>query len=432
MRSSRRKFGSSVLAALVLAGCNSQLNLTGTPAQPPIESSSTVRATLTAGAAGQLATVTNVSELPAEVKQATNLSVAFAKTKVPVSRVGGGLSFTVPAGTRTGIEANGDWKVVFIMDDRTSRIVTLKTGSPVQYGDPMILTDPSPATLARGTSIKLTANTDATEADYQFAWSYAASAAGPFTPIRGESKTVSWTPPSAGNFFIKIDAVDRKSQVPYSTVSAQAVVFVTEIANAITTSAKTYDRGDRVELAFNVPQAGGGPFTWYVARQGTSATGAPNWTLIPGSEKTNYFLPSDAGGYQVRVDAPQADGSVQSFTTSDSVFTVVNRQPLIQSDPVNQVTSPGGGVTLVLNARGAEEGKYTFLWSVSQSPAGPWTSLPVKSPTDLRSKRYGWTTTPATAPGAYYVRVIASETSGSASYTFISDTPVVTIQTGSN
>ena len=56
---------------------------------------------------------------------------------------------------------------------------------------------------------------------------------------------------------------------------------------------------------------------------------------------------------------------------------------------------------------------------------------------DLRSKRRSWETQtartingitiPGTAPGQYFVRVQANRRDGTASYTFTSDAPVVTV-----
>ena len=55
----------------------------------------------------------------------------------------------------------------------------------------------------------------------------APSASGPFQSIPGAGKAIDWTPAQAGNYFIKIDAIDRASHQTSSAVSGQALVLVT-------------------------------------------------------------------------------------------------------------------------------------------------------------------------------------------------------------
>ncbi|MFN3431554.1 MAG: hypothetical protein ACK46X_16575, partial [Candidatus Sericytochromatia bacterium] len=417
----------TLLLALVLAGCDSQITMTGTPAAPTIAAEAGVPAILTASAAGSQVVIDNPGLLPEAVRNAGTLEVAVGGTKTTVVRSPGGFyTFTLPANVRTGLDVAGNLRVVFIMDDRKSQIITLKTGSPVAFGQPAVITDPNPAFITRGLKVKLKANTDASTDAYQFSWAAGPSAQGPWSPISGTGKDVEWTPAAPGNYFVKIDAIDKATRQSYSTVTSQALVFVndpegvvttepssgsvargasvklnfnrpagltgenlsynwsagpspqgpwaaiqgegttvdylptsvgqsyvkvdvtnkatgevnsfvspksvvlvTESRPIITPSATSVDRGAKVDLTLNIANPGPGPFTWYYA------TAPGQWVLIPGNGPTNSLIVNPAGAYNFRVDISQATGGVKTFATTDAVLNVVEREPLIQTDPVN-------------------------------------------------------------------------------------------------
>ncbi len=518
---------SILMLALALPACDSQLPLTGTPAIPPAVGA---RATLAASAAGTTVTIDKPGTLPAAVRDAADLKVAIGPALIAVTRDPGGYyAFTVPVGSRIEPDVAGAWKVLFVMDDVASQIVTLQTGSPVLFADPPVLTDPAPALLVRGLELALTANTRAEAAQYQFTWSFGTSAAGPWLPIAGQGKAVAWTPPADGNYFVKVDAVDRATRQSYSTVTPSALVFVTDGDEVITTvpTSGAAERGGTIRLAFNRPAGLGGgdlDYAWswgpsphgpwtpisgnapevayrptaigsaYIkaevssratnrvttfvtpdaavfvderrpivtADPGTAlrgdrigltlnlaATGPVNWyygkggawTPLTGTGRTNSFVVNEAGTYGFRVDVPDADGAIDTFTTTDPVLNVSEgTTPLVTSDPPNSVINRGASVKLVLNARGVDEANYRYIWYVSNSPNGGWSALPVERASDLYKKTYEWQTeTRVRLPdggsriliqpaGSYFVRVDASEKHGSKTYTFTSSSPVVTIE----
>jgi hypothetical protein len=518
----------SLILALALVGCDSQISMTGTPAATPVAAEVGVPAILSAGAAGQTVVIDNPSLLPEAVRTAGTLEVAVGGAKVPVAKGAGGFyTFSIPSTVRPTLDVAGNLRVVFIMDDRRSQIITLKTGSPVGFGQPAVVTDPNPAFITKGLEVHLKANTDASIDRYQFTWSAGASAQGPWTPIPGQGKEVDWTPAVAGNYFIKVDAVDRQTQLSYPTVTSQALVFVTEPEGVVTSmpasgsvergapvkltfnrpsglagenlslswsaatsaqgpwtsiqgegtsvdflptnvgsyfvkvdvtnkatgevnsfttpktvvlvteskpiitpSATSVDRGAKVDLTLNVADPGPGPFTWYYSR-----VSAPTWVLIPGNAKNNTFIVNEAGAYNFRVDISQATGGVKTFTTTDPVLNVVEREPLIQTDPINLTVRPGDTVPLVLKAAGVEESKFRFVWFYSANPLTGWTTIPFEQVEDQYKKRFLWETTTTfgnvttvVSPGAYYIRVDAIERTGTATYTFTSSGPVVNIQ----
>lgn len=532
----------ALIAALALlsplAACESQFTLLAQPAASPV-ATGTVRALLAPGPAGTGVTIDNPAALPQAVREAQNLEIAIGGSTIPVTRNPGGyFTFTVPAALSAGLnpDINGNWKVVFVMNDTGSQIVTLSTGSPVQFSNPPVRTDVAGGAVVRGLDVKLTANTDASTDKYQFTWSYSTSGMAPWVPIPGQGKEVEWTPAQQGNYFIKVDAVDKATQQAYSTTTPSAIVFVTEDEDVITTTPasgsvnrgtavslvfnrpqglpgteftyawsvgpslqgpwtlvqgqgatvqwlpttpgtyfvktevsnrttgevntfvspnaavfvnegmpivtanpNTALRGDRVGLTLNLPELAKGNVSWYFSRTG-AGVGA-QWTPINGVGRTNDFLVNESGTYSFRVDVPDANGTIKTFTTTDPVLNV-NEGPtrLITSDPPNSVISRGGSVNLVLNARGVDEVNYRYIWYVSTNPVAGWMALPVESAKDLTKKIYNWRTeTRVNLPfggstlviqpaGSYFVRVDASEKNGANTYTFTSSAPVVTIE----
>jgi hypothetical protein len=510
----------------VLMGCDSQLNLTAQPARQPVEAAAGVRAIVTATPFGQSVTIDNPATLPEAIRAARDLKVAVGGgTLIPVTRQAGGYyTFVLPSNARVTQDVSGNMRVTFVMDERQSQIVALNTGSPITFQTPAILTEPAPAFLVRGLDATLTANTTADEQAYQFNWFYSTTGTAPWVSIPGEGKKVRFTPPQSGNYHIKLDTVDRKTQLSYSTVTPTALILVTDGENVISTTPsggniergtavtlnfnrpnglkgdalkwswgyaanpggpfstiagdtatttwlptglgaffiraevsnpatgevntfvtpraavfvnegrpivtvnpQSVRRGDLVTLQFNVANPNNRPLNWYVSRQ----TGpAPSWSLIPGATNTNTLIVNESGSYHFRVDMPDDNGNLRSFTTTDPVLGVTETEPLLQSVPLNQVVNPGSSVTLQLNARGVNESEFQLTWYVSNNPLlGAWTALPFKKARDASKKTFEWETNVATTrAGSYFVRVDAARRDGTAVYTFTSSGPVVTVE----
>jgi hypothetical protein len=526
----------AIALLITLAGCQSQTTQT---AVLPNQATTTVSATLTTTAAGQTVSVTQVDQLPERVRQAAKLQVAAGGALIDVTRsADGSITFTTPANTPLVRDAAGNVNVLFVVNEHESVAVTLATGAPVAFAQPPVLTDPPSGAIVLGSSVRLTANTTADPAQYQFAWSFASSSQGPFQPIPGDAKTVSWTPATAGNFYIRVEAINRATrqtsvvtnvqpvavntadtvivtepasgfvslgdrvslsfrrpagfvgtrlnyawsvspslQGPWTALTEQgervsftpgapgsyfvrlevsneetgevatfvsptAAVVVGQSGPIITPSRQSVERGDAVELKLGAESADNAGITWYMAPSSGGVTGA--FTRIQGvNGKTIQFVATDAGAFNFRADVPQPDGTIATFTTSAPVLSVVETTPIIQSVPPNAVIKPGEDATLVLNARGVPEGEFRFIFSVGLSAQGPWQTIVLADSDELTEKRRKWQTTraqfvtlpngnttqvPGTTPGAYYVKVDASEVNGTRAFTFISNTPVVTVQ----
>jgi hypothetical protein len=530
------RFRGALLLAIALTACDSQVHMSTTPQLPPVGRDAAVRASATATAGGTQITIDDPARLPEAVRNASSLEAASGGLKVPVVRLpNGSFSFQLPAAGKVSPDLAGNLAVVFVIDQRASQLVLLSTGSPVQFAQPLVQTEPAPATIARGLDVMLTANTQADESKYQFIWFASTSASGPWQTIPGDGKRVKWTPSSSGNYYIKVDAVERASQQAYSAVTPAAVVFVLDPKDVITTqpasgtiargepvtlkfnrpgglvgsnlsyswsaatsangpwsvitgagdsvswlptgvgsyfvkvevsnkdsgSVNTFtspnavvfvnesrpivtadrpiiERGEKINLTLNVANPGSGPFAWFYQRTAAPSTtggssalnpSSGSWVPLQGKGKTIGTVSTDAGVYNFRVDLPQADGSVKSFTTADPVLNVQETTPLIHTDPPFNVVETGGSSTLVLEARGIEEDQYRFLWYLSLNPAQGWTSQPINQVDDLHRKRFNLNSraTIRLAAGSYFARCDATSLDGSVTYSFNSTTPVLTI-----
>lgn len=363
----------TLVLALLLAGCDSQIHMTATPANAPITASAGIPATL--NATTNTVTINNPGLLPAAVQQASDLKVGIGGTKVQVTRAPGGYyTFAIPPGTKLQQDANGNITVTFIMNDQQSQIITLQTGSPVPFNSPAILTNPSPAYITQGLDVSLTANTDVDSNRYQFTWSYGASAAGPWLAIPDQGKTVKWTPAAAGNYFIKLDTIDRQTQQDYSTITPTAIVFVTDARDVITTTpgSGSVDFGGTVGLKFNAPSgltAGNLNYAWSYSQAPTGP-----WTAITGSGDQVSWLPTALGSYYVRVDVTnQATGDVNTFVSPQSIVFVRQGTPIVT--PTSPTANRGDKVTLTLNIPNPGSGPFTWYYSVAGSVPN-WALIP--------------------------------------------------------
>lgn len=420
MTHARRPLLALVVAAALVAGCESTFNMAGSPAVAPLGQEGAVRAILAPGASGTTVTIDNPSALPEAVRAARTLEVAIAGRTLPVTRSPGGYySFVVPAGTAFNPDVAGNWKVVFVLDDVGSQIVTLLTGSPVQFANPPVLTDPSPGFIVRGLELKLRANTEASIDKYQFTWAYSTTGTAPWMSIPGQGKEVEWTPPQAGNFFVKVDAVDRATQQSYSTVTPSALVFVTDGDEVITTTPTSgaIERGQPVDLAFNRPQGLRGDdlsYAWSVA-----ASSQGPWTTVQGTGPAIQWLPTALGSYYVKTEvSSRSTGEVNTFVTPEAAVFVNEGRPIVTANP--SAVLRGDRVGLDLNLTVPGNPPISWFYSRTGAVGGAWTSL---SGTGKANSLV------VNEAGTYHFRVDVPDASG-AIKTFTTTEPVLNVAEG--
>ncbi|MEB3198331.1 MAG: hypothetical protein VKP62_14120 [Candidatus Sericytochromatia bacterium] len=407
-----------------LAGCESEINTLATPARPVVGPEAGVRAILTPGAGGTVVTIDSPEGLPALVRQARDLKVAVGGQSVVVSRPSGGhYTFTVPSGARLEPDVAGNWEAVFIADERESQIVTLQSGSPLPFGDPAVLVEPSPAFLVRGMPVKLRANTTATPEQYQFTWSYSTTGTAPWLPIPSREKEAEWTPAQGGNYFVRIDAVDRKTQRAYTTVTGAPIVFVTESKGVITTTPPRggVTRGQSVRLTFT-PPAGLAIENPRVSWSYAASPQGP-WSAIAGAGTTLDWLPAAIGSWYLKADVlSPTTGAVASFISPEAAVVVSEATGLISATP--GAVERGDRVALQLNMElpGAKQVTWYYARTGASAAGLVWVPMLGTGRTnDLVVNE----------AGTYSFRADVPEPNGSVR-TFTTTDPVVSVTEGAS
>ncbi|MEB3328958.1 MAG: hypothetical protein VKQ33_06970 [Candidatus Sericytochromatia bacterium] len=378
VRSARPLVAASLaVAAVATLGCESEINLVGTPAKPLLGEPSAVRAILAPGAGGTVVTIDDPSGLPAFVREARELKVAVGGQTAIVSRPSGGhYTFTLPANTRLDPDVTGLLKVLFVVDERESQLITLATGNPLQFGNPLVTTEPAPAFLSRGMKVRLVANTTISTDRYELSWFASPTGTAPWQPIPGDGRTASWTPAQAGSYFIRIEAVDRETRQAHSVTTPAAVVFVAERQGVITTTPASgaVPRGQVVRLAFQAPQGFGGEverITWSYA-----ASPQGPWTAITGAGPVLAWMPTALGAWYVKAEAVAATtGEVASFVSPEPVVFVSEPTGIIAATPA--AVERGDRVSLTLGAAVAPTQPVAWFYSRSgaSAPGTTWTPL---------------------------------------------------------
>ncbi|MEB3222169.1 MAG: hypothetical protein VKS61_08845 [Candidatus Sericytochromatia bacterium] len=363
-RPRRPLFATSLaLAAAVTLGCESEINLVGSPARPLVGEAGAVRAILAPGAAGTVVTIDDPSGLPAFIREARDLKVAVGGQTAIVARPSAGhYTFTLPANTRLDPDVTGHLKVLFVANERDSQLITLHTGNPLQFGSPLVTTEPSPAFLVRGMKVRLVANTPISTDRYELSWSASTTGLAPWQPIPGDGRTASWTPAQAGNYFIRIEAVDRQTRQAHSVTTPSAVVFVAERRGIVTTTPASgaVSRGQVVRLAFQAPQGFEGDLervTWSYA-----ASPQGPWTAITGAGSVLEWMPTALGAWYLKAEAVVVEtGEVASFVSPEAAVFVSEPTGIIAASP--SAVERGDRVGVSLNAAVAPGQAVAWFYS---------------------------------------------------------------------
>lgn len=412
-----------VVATLLLSGCDS--NLTFTATRNDYNKTLTLQANLTATASGtSIVKIANLKAVPDEIKKAETIEVLFDNTENPIpvtKNQDGTLSF--PTISTTKIDSDGNVKVFFVVDKKKSFMTILKTGPVLKLENPGVLVTPNTGTVIRGEKVYLKANApEGSNNKFIFNWFYGSSSSGPFLPISGTSDSVDWTPSSVGNYFIKLDTLDRETGASSSYVSPVSVVFVTDAKNIIglNPNSGTVLRGKQISLSANLPNIDQTKFdfTW-------SYSSSPQGGYVPisGNTQTVNWTTNNSGSFYIKVDVLNKEtNQTSTYSTNEPIVFVTENENIIKTEPLSGNITRGSSVKLDANVPISGENNK-FSWSYASSAQGPWLSVPGSS------KTVDWT--PSLA-GSYYVKIDVSNNDTNTVSTFISPKPIVFVTEASD
>ena len=291
----------------------------------------------------------------------------------------------------------------------------------VTENENIISTDPVQGNLIRGSVVKLISNATATE-NSSYNWYYSGSPQGPWQSITGSGKSLDWTPPIAGSFFIKTDIIDSATKNVSTFVSPKAIIFVSEASNVFKTVpvVANVKRGSYVSVTADIPGAVGKNYQ-YNWSTSTSAVG-PFQAIFnaTGDSKTNTikWRPANEGSYFVKVDAVNVDTQqVVSFTSPNPVVFVNELTPLFRTLPeLARITKDQ---TVEISVDVGSPINTVFAWSYGVSTQGPWTAIGgTTSPKVVWDKK-------GKAAGTYYIKVDIKDSSDNSLTNFVSRSPLV-------
>ncbi len=412
----------SLVIGSAITGCDSDISFNATRADN--DKIPAVSANLTATQTGSsIVRVPSLNSLPDDLKNANDIQITFdnSKTLIPVSKSSdGSLSFSLASSVR--IDSEGKFNVIFIVNNQKSYLVTLKTGPVLKLKTPGILVTPATGTVIKGEKTNLKANVSDEDKDkFIFNWFYGSSASGPFLPISGTSDIVEWTPGSVGNYFIKLDMLDKSSGISSTYISPVSQVFVTDANNIITVSPSsgTVLRGKQTSLSINIPNADPTKFdyTWSYS-QGAQGP----FLTISGNSKTVNWTPNNSGSFYLKVDALNKDTQETStYTSTEALVFVTENENIIQTTP--SLGNIIRGDSIKVSANVPVNGDSTYSWAYSQTLNGPWQSIPGTA------KEGEWT---PPVSGSFYIKIDVVDKQSNNVSTFISPKAIVFVSEANN
>lgn len=363
--------------------------------------------------------IPTINAVPEDIRNSSDIKVVFdnSKSTISVTRNSDG-SLSFPTTNSVRIDSEGNFNVLFLVDGQKSYLTTIKTGPILRLKNPGVLVSPNNGSVIRGEKVRLSVNTDVqNKSDYIFNWFYGGSSVGQFTPISGTSDTVEFTPPSVGNYYVKLDIIDRNSGATSTYVSPVASVFVSDANNIINSSSSTILRGKQTTLTANIPNADNFTFTW---SYGVTPQGP--FMPIAGNTKNVDWTPAQSGSFYIKLEAlNKTSGEVSTYTTTDPEVFVTENEGVIITDPLLGNIVRGNSIKLSANVNSNDNS--SFSWSYAPSIQGPWQAIPGST------REINWT---PPAAGSFFVKVDVVDGQSNNVSTFISPKAIVFVTEATN
>ncbi|PIQ27414.1 hypothetical protein COW36_22700 [bacterium (Candidatus Blackallbacteria) CG17_big_fil_post_rev_8_21_14_2_50_48_46] len=285
----------------------------------------------------------------------------------------------------------------------------------VRDSDAVFTTDPSPASLLKGSSVNISLNDSSSE---NIIWSYASTSQGPFLPIPATGKKILWTPPASGSFYLRAEAPRADGSLA-TFVSANSLVTVSDRSDAIQTEPQlaNLQLGQAVTLRSSI-QVANGSYAWSYA---TNASGP--FTPLPSLESqalsTVTWYPTQSGSYYIKLDiSDPGSKSAVSFISEQPLVQILEKQPFFSLDPSSGRIKTTEHVTIKaqFDTRGRA---FNYGWAYGKSAAGPFTPMGGSA---LPEIFWNLSNKPA---GSYYLRFTATPPGSDRTLTYISSTPLL-------
>jgi len=408
--------------AMGLSSCDSNLSFNATRG----DSSNIPQISANIAETGTTVVIPNSDVLPDEIKNADDIEVVYdnSKTSYPVTKKSdGSLSFTI--GSTVKMSSDGNFNVIFIVNNQKSYMTTIKTGPILKLKSQGILVEPEAGSIIKGEKVKLTANafSESEKENFTFNWYYGASPTGAFSQISGTSNSVEWLPPVAGSYYIKLQMTDKKTRVSSVYTTPVALVYVTDADNVIgvTPNTGTLLRGSEVTLTSNVPNIIPGDFD-YTWSYSTSSAGP--FSTVSGNSQVIKWTPSTSGSFYIRLQTVnKKTNKVATYTSTDPLVIITENEDIIKTDPSLGNVVRGGTVKLDANVPLTGD-NLEYSWAYTLNPAsGAWQSIPGTS------KTINWT---PSVSGSFYVKVDVADKATNNLQTFVSPKAIVFVSEPKN
>jgi hypothetical protein len=363
-------------------------------------------------------TILETDKLPPDLNAASLIEVVFdtTKTRIPATRNSDG-SLTFPYRSSLPIAGDGSLSVILVGDRTLSYPVQLETGTELAFNSPAILISPA-QTVTQGGRLNLKANFKQADAanQYDFTWSYATSAAGPWQAISGNTSEISWDASRVGNYYLRLEMRNRQtlSVSSYTTPSALIRIQDSDRLALTTPSSGTVLEGERIGLEANLPEYDKSENLRYLWSYSPSLQGS--FSPISDEGKNISWETPRAGSYYLRLQVLSENGNA-TYTSSKTLVQVGQADSVIQTTPTTGSIVRGEAVALQTTLSDSADLSYT--WFYGFSPQGSFTSIPGSG------KGINWT---PNLTGDFYLRLRTFDAKSGQSRTYTSSKTLVTVR----
>lgn len=272
--------------------------------------------------------------------------------------------------------------------------------------DRLALADPASLLEGEKTTLRTNLPEYANAKDLRYLWFYAPSPQGPFIPLSPEGETVSWEPPHAGSYYLRLQVISDQGMSTYT--SSQALVQVSPADSVFSIQPESLIRGESVTLSTTLPSHLN--YTWFYGFQPQAS-----FFPIPASGPSVQWTPQLTGDFYLRLRTLDTQTRrTRTYTSSKPLLSVRDSDTPFSTVPTPASLRKGESVELHLNDK---EASAQTIWSYAASPQGPFLPIPATGPRIL------WT---PPAPGTFYLRAESPRPGGSLA-TWVSANPLVTV-----